>query len=141
MNNNNQRLQRTHAELQELQILLEKAGQFFDTARQAASQETVAVPNAPSQDFSAPLLGGDREAVSSRLTAHLLLQHLQNHEGMRKLVARVLSSRGTQLTVVDGRATTTMPEGSCHASMSGHIVEVQRWCHDADGGHAHPERA
>ena len=56
---------RTHSELAELQILLEKAGQFFQSASQIAAREavsTTAEPGAPPQDMGAPLLGADREA-------------------------------------------------------------------------------
>ena len=64
-NSNNERLLRTHSELAELQVLLEKAGQFFQSANQIAAREAVtanAGPDAPAQDMGTPLLAPDREA-------------------------------------------------------------------------------
>ena len=40
MNSNSERLQRSHAELVELQLVLEKAGSFFDDAQRRASTAT-----------------------------------------------------------------------------------------------------
>ena len=47
-----------------MQILLERAGHFFDSARSQASQDTnTDAPIDVSQDFSSPLLGPDQEAA------------------------------------------------------------------------------
>ncbi|KAL6762998.1 vacuolar proton ATPase subunit A [Haematococcus lacustris] len=69
VNANNERLQRTHAELAELQLLLEKAGGFFDTAREEAAQGCVGLGGGEANglpgsnlDMNTPLLGRDREA-------------------------------------------------------------------------------
>ncbi len=40
LNSNSERLQRSHAELVELQLVLEKAGSFFDDAQYRASSST-----------------------------------------------------------------------------------------------------
>lgn len=61
VNGNSERLQRSHAELTELSILLDTAGHFFQSAQLMASRETGgSVPEVPSADVNAPLLG-DRE--------------------------------------------------------------------------------
>uniref|UniRef100_A0A7R9Z4K4 V-type proton ATPase subunit a n=1 Tax=Chlamydomonas euryale TaxID=1486919 RepID=A0A7R9Z4K4_9CHLO len=60
LNNNDERLQRTHAELGELQLLLEKAGQFFDSAQMLASEAANAPPSAE-QTMNVPLLDSDRD--------------------------------------------------------------------------------
>mmetsp|Transcript_13607 Transcript_13607/g.33435 ORF Transcript_13607/g.33435 Transcript_13607/m.33435 type:complete len:874 (-) Transcript_13607:923-3544(-) len=76
VNSNNERLQRSHAELEELQVLLERAGQFFDAARAQAARDALpassAVVPAPSQDFSSPLLGDarDREGGGAAFVDH-----------------------------------------------------------------------
>jgi len=65
-NSNSERLLRTHSELAELQVLLEKAGQFFQSANQSAARAAVssnAASDAQGQDnMGAPLLAPDREA-------------------------------------------------------------------------------
>lgn len=55
VNANSDRLQRTRSELVELQLVLEKAGKFFEEARGAAHPEILESANAP-QDIGAPLL-------------------------------------------------------------------------------------
>ncbi len=48
------------------QVLLERASQFFDSARyQATHDPSTATPTDASQDFSSPLLGPDQEAAVS----------------------------------------------------------------------------
>ncbi|KAG1677026.1 hypothetical protein FOA52_001195 [Chlamydomonas sp. UWO 241] len=62
LNNNDERLQRTHAELGELQVLLEKAGQFFHTAQMLASE--VAQPPSSEAAMRAPLLDAERDEAA-----------------------------------------------------------------------------
>uniref|UniRef100_A0A7S3QLW0 V-type proton ATPase subunit a n=1 Tax=Dunaliella tertiolecta TaxID=3047 RepID=A0A7S3QLW0_DUNTE len=65
VNANNDRLQRSYSELTELQVLLERGGHFFDSARYQATQDSsTAMPTDASQDFSSPLLGPDQEAAA-----------------------------------------------------------------------------
>jgi V-type H+-transporting ATPase subunit a len=74
-NSNSERLQRTHSELAELQILLEKAGQFFHSANQLAAREAVSMPattDTTPQDMGAPLLGADRETGQVSSDARLM---------------------------------------------------------------------
>lgn len=54
INENSERLKKTQAELSELQLVLEKAGAFFDEARQSAHGTTSGDSGAASVD--APLL-------------------------------------------------------------------------------------
>lgn len=62
INENSERLKKTQAELSELQLVLEKAGAFFDEARQSAHGTTSGDSGAASVD--APLL--DDVPVSRR---------------------------------------------------------------------------
>lgn len=56
INSNGEKLQRTYHELLEYQLVLEKAGAFFDKARSDAAVETQARPDASGEGVSAPLL-------------------------------------------------------------------------------------
>eukprot|EP00983_Pelagomonas_calceolata_P123562 1161021-Pelagomonas_calceolata.AAC.10 len=52
----------------ELEVLLERGGHFFDSARYQATQDSsTAMPTDASQDFSSPLLGPDQEAAVSSM--------------------------------------------------------------------------
>ncbi|KAK9805190.1 hypothetical protein WJX72_004776 [[Myrmecia] bisecta] len=64
INSNSERLQRSHSELVELQLVLEKAGAFFDDAQHRASAATFTRDAAPdaSSAIDAPLLPGETSA-------------------------------------------------------------------------------
>jgi len=122
LNSNNDRLQRTHAELSELAILLERAGQFFDNARAVASRDAVNtnVPHAPSQDFGAPLLDSDRETTVDAKLARLGfvagLIHQEKLVSFERLLFRATRGnmflRQAQVGKVQDPATTEMQEKS-----------------------------
>jgi hypothetical protein len=64
LNHNDERLQRTHAELGELQVLLEKGGHFFHAAQQMASHSSHQITSAsPGREASAPLLSPESQDV------------------------------------------------------------------------------
>ena len=69
VNANSERLSRTHAELAELQVVLEKAGGFFDTARIAAQREDLGRSPSMPEAMDAPLLESAQpvDAKTSRL--------------------------------------------------------------------------
>jgi len=69
INANSERLSRTHAELAELQVVLEKAGGFFDTARIAAQREDLGRSPSMPEAMDAPLLESAQpvDAKTSRL--------------------------------------------------------------------------
>lgn len=73
VNSNSERLQRSHSELVELQLVLEKAGAFFDEARiEGSSLHEAANPLSGGGDMSSPLLEsqgatGGREIGMARL--------------------------------------------------------------------------
>lgn len=56
VNSNSERLQRSYAELVELQLVLEKAGSFFDQARVEAQAENMDRSYSVPEDMGAPLL-------------------------------------------------------------------------------------
>jgi hypothetical protein len=56
VNANTERLTRTHSELVELQLVLEKAGNFFEHARVEAQSENLDRPLGAGEDIGVPLL-------------------------------------------------------------------------------------
>ncbi len=56
VNGNSERLSRSYNELVELQLVLEKAGSFFDQARHDAQAETFDRAYSVPEDMGAPLL-------------------------------------------------------------------------------------
>ncbi len=57
------KLQRVAAELTELKILMETAGQFFDSAREKGQGLVSTIPPVPS-DLNAPLISAQEDPVS-----------------------------------------------------------------------------
>lgn len=66
VNANTERLQRSYAELVELQLVLEKAGAFFDQARSQASQEGFERSYSMPETMDAPLLESAQPVDSSK---------------------------------------------------------------------------
>lgn len=122
LNSNDERLLRTRAELAELQLLLEKAGQFFQSA-QVASRSTVVtnLPKASTKDLTAPLLeaeaqGGDSGTKFARLGFIAGLIQTQRMNSFERLLFRATRGnvflRNVEVGKVQDPATTELQEKS-----------------------------
>lgn len=74
VNANTERLQRSHSELVELQLVLEKAGSFFEQARVDAQSENLDRPYGAAEDIGAPLLQADTKVGRLGFVAGLIQQ-------------------------------------------------------------------